>query len=72
MINDLLNMLLPDRTNEKDVETFRRGLVRLLASRPSDHDPINRRAPKPTPTRVRRSRLVTMPEPIAGQSKNPS
>jgi hypothetical protein len=43
MINELLDLLLPQRTSEGDVETFRRGLVRLMADRASDDDSINRR-----------------------------
>lgn len=44
MINEMLDLLLPKRTRERDVETFRRGLVRLMANHASDNDPINRRA----------------------------
>jgi hypothetical protein len=52
MINDLLNMILPDRTLERDVDTFRRGLNRLLQPRPSDNDPTNRSLPKLGPLQV--------------------
>lgn len=43
MINDLLEVLLPERARARDVETFRRGLVRLMAGRATDKDPINDR-----------------------------
>ncbi len=41
MFNALLDIINPERTLERDQETFRLGLARLLKPLPSDGDPIN-------------------------------
>jgi hypothetical protein len=52
MLSALLDIVMPERTLERDQETLRRGLIRLQKPLPSDSDPINRQVPDPEPVSV--------------------
>jgi hypothetical protein len=52
MLSALLDILMPERTLERDQETLRLGLIRLQKPLPSDSDPINRQVPDPEPASV--------------------
>ena len=52
MLSAILDILIPERTLERDQETLRRGLVRLQKPLPSDSDPINRQVADPEPANV--------------------
>lgn len=52
MFTALLDIIIPERSLDRDQEIFRRGMIRLLKPLPSDTDPINRQVPDPDPESV--------------------
>lgn len=53
MFTVLLDILIPERALQRDQETFRIGMARLLKPLPSDSDPINRQLPDPAPVKLK-------------------